>query len=140
MQLLSPLRVFVGALLLHAVLSAPASAQGFTRWGDFGIEVKVGSYQIGVQKRLSQAGPSQRMCKKCAHYFEGWIEADEVEDGSIDRDVDGPALNSVIEVNPDALEIAAGTTREPLHGAPVLLKDNLDRSPYSSSGWSSRGG
>lgn len=46
----------------------------------------------------------------------------------------GPALNSVIEINPDALEIAealdterdSGTTRGPLHGLPVLLKDNID--------------
>lgn len=47
--------------------------------------------------------------------------------------VDGE-LNSIIEVNPDALAIAdefdterrAGRTRGPLHGIPVLLKDNID--------------
>ncbi len=46
----------------------------------------------------------------------------------------GPALNSVIELNPDALEIAdaldaeqrAGQLRGPLHGLPILLKDNID--------------
>lgn len=46
----------------------------------------------------------------------------------------GPAVNSIIELNPDALEIAAGLDRErkagktrgPLHGIPVLVKDNLD--------------
>ena len=45
----------------------------------------------------------------------------------------GPKLNSVIEVNPDALKIAAELDRErkekgprgPLHGIPVLVKDNL---------------
>ncbi len=49
-------------------------------------------------------------------------------------DVDGPALGSVLEVNPDALQIAndldaereAGNVRGPLHGIPVLLKDNFD--------------
>ena len=49
-------------------------------------------------------------------------------------DRDGPRLNSVIEVNPDALSIAAALDAErrergprgPLHGIPVLLKDNID--------------
>ncbi len=51
---------------------------------------------------------------------------------AIDRK--GPALRSVIEVNPDALAIAdemdkerkAKGPRGPLHGIPVLLKDNID--------------
>ena len=51
---------------------------------------------------------------------------------SIDRN--GPRLNSVIETNPDALTIAstldeerrAGKVRGPLHGIPILLKDNID--------------
>lgn len=43
----------------------------------------------------------------------------------------GPALNSVREVNPDALAIAAGldgrrpTKRRPLAGIPILVKDNI---------------
>src|ERR671932_850041 len=45
----------------------------------------------------------------------------------------GPALNSVIEVNPDALSTAdaldrerkQGRVRGPLHGVPVLIKDNV---------------
>lgn len=46
----------------------------------------------------------------------------------------GPATNSVIEINPDALSIADSLDRErkergqrgPLHGIPILIKDNID--------------
>jgi amidase len=49
-------------------------------------------------------------------------------------DKHGPALASVIEVNPDALAIADGLDKErtqkhvrgPMHGIPVLIKDNID--------------
>jgi amidase len=49
-------------------------------------------------------------------------------------DKKGPALNAVIELNPDALAMAenmdaerkAGKTRGPLHGIPVLIKDNIN--------------
>jgi amidase len=46
----------------------------------------------------------------------------------------GPRLNAVIELNPDALALAEARDRErkvegsrgPLHGIPVLIKDNID--------------
>jgi amidase len=49
-------------------------------------------------------------------------------------DKNGAQLNSVIEINPDAIAIAvamdkeakAGKSRGPLHGIPVLIKDNID--------------
>ncbi len=111
-------------------------------------------------------------------------------------DRNGPALRAVIELNPHALRIADDLDRErsargprgPLHGIPILIKDNIDsadgmmtsagslalegpapardafvlkqlrragvvllgktnlsewanfRDPYSTSGWSARGG
>ena len=49
-------------------------------------------------------------------------------------DKNGPFLNSVIEINPDAVAIArsmdaerkSGKTRGALHGIPILIKDNID--------------
>lgn len=49
-------------------------------------------------------------------------------------DTSGPTLRAVIEVNPDALAIAEALDQEraahgprgPLHGIPILLKDNID--------------
>lgn len=51
-----------------------------------------------------------------------------------DIDKNGPALNSLIEINPDALQLAEqldeerkqGKVRSKLHGIPVLIKDNID--------------
>jgi len=53
----------------------------------------------------------------------------------------GPRLNAVIELNPDAMKEAdardaerdAGRVRGPLHGIPVLLKDNIDATPMVNS-------
>jgi len=49
-------------------------------------------------------------------------------------DKSGPAINAIIELNPDALKIAdeldaerkGGKVRGPMHGIPVLIKDNID--------------
>ena len=51
-----------------------------------------------------------------------------------DIDKKGPAINAVIEINPEAQAIAdkmdaerkAGKVRGALHGIPVLIKDNID--------------
>ena len=49
-------------------------------------------------------------------------------------DETGPGVNSIMELNPDAPAIARhmdaerrrGIIRSPLHGIPILLKDNID--------------
>jgi amidase len=79
-------------------------------------------------------------------------------------DQNGPQLHAILEINPQAQDIAseldrerqAGHVRGPLHGMPILLKDNVDtanrlmtaagslaanfRSGFSSSGWCARNG
>lgn len=71
-------------------------------------------------------------------YENGNLTASQVTRAYLDRieDIDrnGPGLNSIITVNPNALEIADsldqerrdGTVRGPLHGVPIILKDNID--------------
>lgn len=68
----------------------------------------------------------------------GELTAREVVQMYLDRiqeiDKSGPGLNSVIEINPDALMLAdhldeerkQGRVRGVLHGIPILIKDNID--------------
>jgi amidase len=71
-------------------------------------------------------------------YAEGRFTTRQVVQAYLDRieaiDRNGPALNAVRKLNPDALQIAdeldrersEGNIRGPLHGIPILLKDNVN--------------
>ena len=71
-------------------------------------------------------------------FEEGRFTSVDVVQAYLDRievyDKNGPQLNSILQLNPDALTIAAqldaerkaGKIRGPLHGIPVVLKDNID--------------
>jgi len=71
-------------------------------------------------------------------YRDNKFTVSEVVAAYLDRinriDKSGASLNSIIVVNPDALQVAAemdkeissGKMRGPLHGIPVILKDNID--------------
>ncbi|MFL2610864.1 MAG: amidase [Flavobacteriaceae bacterium] len=71
-------------------------------------------------------------------YKNGDIKAVEVIKEYIHRikkiDMAGPNLRSIIQINPDAVKIASeldnllakGKLKGPLHGIPVILKDNID--------------
>ena len=73
-----------------------------------------------------------------AAYAANTVTAATVTQALLDRiaalDDAGPALHAVIEINPEALTIAKQLDTErrekgprgPLHGIPVLLKDNID--------------
>jgi len=74
-----------------------------------------------LQQRMSAGSTSSR---ELVEQYISRIEA-------VDRS--GPELHSIIEVNPDALAMAtqmdterkAGKVRGPLHGIPVVIKDNI---------------
>jgi amidase len=71
-------------------------------------------------------------------YKEGKLTITQVVTDYLSRieaiDKKGPGLNSIICINPDAIriaqeldkEMAAGKIRGPMHGIPVILKDNID--------------
>ncbi len=80
--------------------------------------------------------------KDIAELQRGYLDAaytiKEVVQAYLDRieqiDKNGPALHSIIQINPDAIliaeeldkEVKEGKIRGPLHGIPVVLKDNID--------------
>jgi len=78
-------------------------------------------------------------------YQEGWLTARAAAEWYLERieslDKRGPKVNSVIEINPDALRIAdeldrerlSGHVRGPLHGVPILIKDNFDTADRMST-------
>lgn len=71
-------------------------------------------------------------------YESGAFTTEEVVSAYLERiqsvDQNGPSINSIITINPDAIAIsrkldeerASGALRGPLHGIPVVLKDNID--------------
>lgn len=75
----------------------------------------------------------------------GQLSSRELTQAYLDRiaeiDDAGPVLGSVIELNPKALDEAdaldnerrAGKVRGPLHGVPILVKDNVDATPMVNS-------
>jgi amidase len=97
-----------------------------------------------MPKILAQDRPASfELDEATTWHLQGWMRSGQETSESITRkylrrieeiDRGGPTLSSVIEVNPDALEIAierdreraAGRERSRLHGVPVLLKDNIE--------------
>jgi amidase len=78
----------------------------------------------GVQEQQAQMAAGKLSSKSLVQQYLARIAA-------IDKA--GPRINAVIELNPDAVAIAeeldrerkAGKLRGPLHGIPVLIKDNI---------------
>jgi amidase len=115
----------------RAFLRGGTLAMAQLLWG-FGLSAcnpgrsKMTDLQEVTVAELQKAMADGRIsAQEAVAYYLARIEA-------VDRS--GPKLNSIIEVNPEAVEIAAALDREraasgprgPLHGIPVLLKDNID--------------
>ena len=90
----------------------------------------VGSFQLD-ELTISELGAAIQSGSHTARSItELYLQRIEEIDGQ------GPSLNSVIEVNPDARAIAEQSDKErqengirsPMHGIPVLIKDNIDTS------------
>jgi amidase len=101
------------------ILTAAEKVHDTSRPGDFELNEATIS---GLQEKMSSGKYTSVAITK--------LYLDRI--GTIDKA--GPALHSVIEVNPEALAIAAamdaerksGKVRGPMHGIPVLVKDNID--------------
>jgi amidase len=108
-----PLRPIIGEVRERSLPAAPAEVPPF----EFD-EITIADLQDGMKSGKYSA-------RSIAAKYLARI-------GQIDKQ--GPALNSVIEINPDALSIAEALDKErkekgprgPLHGIPVLIKDNID--------------
>ncbi len=106
-----------GASLAAMAQSLPAAAATSSAPGDFN-EATIAQLQAGM-------AAGQITSIDLVNFYLARI-------GTLDQK--GPSVNSVIELNPDARTIAlaldaerqTGQTRGPLHGIPVLLKDNID--------------
>jgi amidase len=109
-------RITLGASTLEALNPAPGPDAGSFELD----EITVNGLQEGM---VSGRFTAQSITEKYLARIE-----------SIDKH--GPAINSVIEVNPDAMSIAKALDKErkqkhlrgPLHGIPILIKDNIDTS------------
>ncbi len=99
-----------------------------------GTAVAAGSTDPGVDSGIVEASVADLALRM----QRGDLSAHELVRQYLDRiatiDKNGPAINAIIELNPDALAIADaldverknGKIRGPLHGIPVLLKDNIE--------------
>ena len=109
-------------ILFLAVLLTPSLASG----------------QSGAQNPIPTQHNEATVAQLQAQMASGMLTSEELTREYIARilglDQSGPGVNAVIELNPDALVMARnadalrrqGIVKGPLHGIPVLLKDNID--------------
>jgi amidase len=124
------------------IASAAAAASAASAWPqEPKPQVPVSKPDLPVAPGVKPSGfafDEWTMAELQARIKQGELTAHEICSRYLERieeiDRRGPTLRSVIEINPDALAIArrrdeehrAKGPRGPLHGIPVLLKDNID--------------
>jgi amidase len=109
----------VPLISLNACVAETTSEEAKAKYSKFELEEKT---VAELQQAMASGQYSSR--RICEMYLARIQEVDQSEGG----------LNSVIELNPEALAIAdgldkerqAGNVRGPLHGIPVMVKDNID--------------
>ena len=123
-------KIMIRAILLSVVLLLPLAAMNDAvptqRWSNNNNE--------NVPNQFNEATVAQLQ----AMMTSGHLTSEQLTEYYIERiialDQNGPGVNSVIEINPDAIAIARqadqlrrhGHVLGPLHGIPILLKDNID--------------
>jgi amidase len=129
----SPGRLDRRRFLLAGAVAATATA---------GLAGTSGAAALADSEGFADPGPKDLLevtiAELQARMHAGRLTASELVEAYLERidaiDRHGPKVNSVIQVNPDARAIAAALDRErrekgprgPLHGIPILLKDNVD--------------
>ncbi len=97
------------------------------------VSTSAAQNQHAVPDKHNEATVAQLQAEMASHQLTSEELTKEYLARIIALDQDGPGVNSVIEVNPDALVMARkadalrrrGIVLGPLHGIPVLLKDNI---------------
>jgi len=112
------MRVFLGLAFAALLFTQPASAQ-------HGLSTGRAVQEKSIAELQAEMTAGRTTSERVTRAYIARIEA-------IDRR--GPALRSVIALNPDAVaqaraldaERRAGRVRGPLHGVPILIKDNIE--------------
>jgi amidase len=130
---------------LGALAGAGASVAGAEMWGGAAARAQEAAEGADTAEAIAAAvaaAPSDfnelTIAQMQALMAKGHLSATQLVQFYFERiealDRHGPRLNSVLEFNPDAFSIAEALDKErktkgprgPLHGIPILLKDNID--------------
>jgi amidase len=113
---------------------SPARAQGAGDAGEAATPEEIQAAVAAAPSELNEATIAQLQ----SMMSKGHLSSTELVEYYLTRihalDKRGPKVNSILEINPDAIDIALALDKErhtkgprgPLHGIPVVLKDNID--------------